>query len=124
MLFDINVAEKEIILLDPMEPYVDVPSYCDADHIPELQHELNTWLRTFDLEQNNVEIEPAWNMKKYSAKYICHEVVVQACDTGVAVLTCIQCMEQDLLPVYHVTDLKVMRKKIYFNVLNGEFPVV
>lgn len=120
ILICVNLFEKHIIVLDPMAQYtfLDAPAMTDT-YIPVIEAEINMWTQT--LQNQHASFTP-WRAKPYRGKCKSYDVVTESCDSGVAVLSCIQFFENDLIPLYNISDLSMMRKKIYFNILNGEFP--
>lgn len=122
ILIDIRVTEKSVIVLDPMIQYVNSSVTLSESFLQTIDAEINTWAQKLQGDSNATFAR--WDVKPYHAKCPSFDVVIDSCDTGVAVLSCIQYFENDLIPLYHVPDLAILRKKIYFNILNGEFPAV
>ena len=91
-------------------------------YLTAIESDINIWART--LQSGPHAPFTPWELKAYQGKCESYDVVMESCDSGVAVLSCIQFFENDLIPLYHISDLTMMRKKIYFNILNGEFPAV
>lgn len=115
VLYIVDIAKKDIVYMDPMSASTTVSSAVFND--------LESIIQRWQQATYHTGIT-TWKKSSFRSHCQSYELISQSCDCGIAVLSCIQCIEQDMIPVYHLSDIIFFRKKIYYYLINDGFPIV